>query len=69
MTKEIVVDPIWSLRFKVAEWRHEDAQDWANQPRGVWDGATLERELDELFPVEVGLEALRNLKKEEVTNK
>lgn len=46
---------------KLAESRWAN-QDWADEWRGVWDGTSLERELDELFPVEVGLEALRDLK-------
>lgn len=45
------------------------SEDWSAQPRVVWDGATLERELDELFPVEAGLEALRRLKEAEAASK
>jgi hypothetical protein len=45
---------------------HEGSEDWAQQSRAVWDGKTLEKELDELFPVEVGLQALREKNKEEV---
>lgn len=42
----------------VAEaFRSED--DWASQPRAVYSGVAMERELDELFPVDVGLQALR----------
>ena len=45
------------LRLIAAVFRSED--DWASQPRAVYSGEIMERELDKLFPVEVGLEALR----------
>lgn len=32
---------------------------WASQPRAVYRGEVMDQELRELFPVEVGLEALR----------
>jgi hypothetical protein len=54
MSKEVL-----EVALKLSSSLHEDFEDWANQPRAVWDGKTLEKELDELFPVEVGLQALR----------
>lgn len=45
------------LRLVAAAFQSED--DWSSRPRGVYSGEVLERELDELFPVEVGLQALR----------
>lgn len=47
----------WERMSQIAaEYRDEDG--WANQPRAVWSGEAMERELDELFPVHVGLAAL-----------
>ena len=45
------------LRLIAEAFRSED--DWAYRPRAVYTGEMMERELDELFPIEVGLEALR----------
>ncbi len=53
-----------SLRI-IAEAYQEDFIDWCYLPRAVYDGKTLEKELDELFPVEVGLQALAELKKKQ----
>ncbi len=54
---------IETIRLIAAAFRRED--DWAHQSRAVYDGKTLEKELDELFPVEVGLQALAELKKKQ----
>jgi hypothetical protein len=55
------------LRLMAALFSSED--DWASQPRVVYSREVMERELDALLPVEVGLRALRELhekkKKEE----
>jgi hypothetical protein len=44
------------IRLVAAAFRSDD--DWASQPRAVYSGEAIERELDELFPVEVGLRAI-----------
>lgn len=45
------------LRLIAAAFRSED--EWSSRPRAVYTGEAMERELDELFPIDVGLEALR----------
>lgn len=45
------------LRLIAAAFSSED--EWSSQPRAVYSGEVMERELDELFPIEVGLQALR----------
>lgn len=45
------------LRLIAAAFQSED--EWSSRPRAVYSGEILERELDELFPTEVGLQALR----------
>jgi hypothetical protein len=43
-------------------------RDWASQPRAVYSGEVMERELDELFPVEIGLQALRERREQQGNN-
>ena len=45
------------LRLIAAAFRSED--EWSSRPRAVYTGEAMERELDELFPIEVGVQALR----------
>jgi hypothetical protein len=45
------------LRLIAEAFRSED--EWSSRPRAVYTGEAMERELDELFPIDVGLEALR----------
>jgi len=45
------------LRLIAAAFQSED--EWSSRPRAVYTGEAMERELDELFPIEVGVQALR----------
>jgi hypothetical protein len=45
------------LRLIAAAFQSED--EWSTRPRAVYSGEVMERELDELFPIEVGMKALR----------
>ena len=45
------------LRLIAAAFQSED--EWASRPRAVYTGEAMEKELDELFPIEVGVRALR----------
>lgn len=45
------------LRLIAAAFQSE--YEWSSQPRAVYSGEAMERELDELFPTEVGLQVLR----------
>ncbi|HXQ38751.1 MAG TPA: hypothetical protein VN843_32415 [Anaerolineales bacterium] len=45
------------LQLIAAAFQSED--EWSSRPRAVYSGEVMERELDELFPVEIGLKVLR----------
>lgn len=45
------------IRLIAAAFKSED--DWASRPRAVYSGEVMEKELDELFPVEIGLQVLK----------
>jgi len=55
------------LRLVAKVFRSDD--DWSSQPRAVYSGRVMERELDELFPVDVGLQALKEQRKKQEKEK
>lgn len=46
------------LRLIAAVFRSDN--EWSSQPRAVYTGESMEKELDELFPVEVGVQAIKD---------
>lgn len=51
-----------ALKLIAAVFREDN--DWASQPRAVWTGEAMEKELDELFPVEVGVQAIKERRRQ-----
>jgi hypothetical protein len=55
------------LRLVAEVFRSKD--DWATHTRAVYSGKVMERELDDLFPVDVGLQALKELREKQKKQK